>query len=384
MKKKTKKISMWLISAAFICGMVSCNDAKYTTMSNAAYLSEAQTTSFKKVTVDDKGGRTTITVRTAAPVDADTKLEIVYDVQAVENFNKRNGTNYLSLPQDFYTLEETEITIEKGKVSASIVNVKLAPLTDEMIESGSKYALPLSVRIVSGDMPLLDNAKSIVYILDQVIITSVPIMNRRNNFLVTKPIDVLTLNAWTIEFRINMSMLGTEIGQMNNQAIFGSWGPDSEIFFRFGDAPIKGNVFQVKTMGSQLNSIYEFNAKQWYHIAIVNDGTKVKLYVDGNLDSSMDSPGKQTVLDGDLEFGNPNYLKADVMLSEFRLWSIARTQTQIQNNMFAVSPKSSDLTFYFKFNEGEGDVFTDATGHGYVGHSKGTTQWIHGIRSDQK
>ncbi|MFA6832638.1 MAG: DUF1735 and LamG domain-containing protein [Bacteroidaceae bacterium] len=384
MKNKIQKISMWLMSAAFIFGMVSCNDAEYTTMSNAAYLSEAQTLSFKKVTVDDKGGKTTITVRTAAPVDADTKLEIVYDVQAVENFNKRNGTNYLPLPEDSYELGETEVTILKGKVSASMVNVKLAPFSDEMMESGSKYALPLSVKVVTGDIPLLDNAKSVVYILDQVIITSVPIMNRSNNFVIKKPIDELILDAWTIEFRLNISMLGTEIGQMNNQAIFGSWGPDSEIFFRFGDAPIKGNIFQVKTMGSQLNSIYEFNPKQWYHIAIVNDGTKVKLYVDGNLDSSMDSPGKQTVLNGDLGFGNNNYLKADVMLSEFRLWNVARTQAQLQNNMFAVSPKSPDLTFYFKFNEGEGNDFTDATGHGYIGSSKGNTQWVHGIRSDQK
>lgn len=372
------------MSAACIFSIASCNDAKYTTMSNAAYLSEAQTVSSKKVTVDNKGGNTTITVRTAAPVDVDTKLEIVYDIQAVENFNKRNGTSYLPLPKDSYELEDTEVTIKRGKVSDSMINVKLAPFSDEMIESGSKYALPLAVKVVSGDVPLLDNAKSIVYILDQVIITSVPIMNSRNNFVVKQPTEKLTLDQWTVEFRINMSVLGTHLGEMNNQAIFGCFGPSSEIFFRFGDAPIKGNVFQVKTMGLQLNSIYEFNAKQWYHIAIINDGTKVKLYVDGNLDSSMDSPGKQTVIVGDLGFGNTRYLRADVMLSEFRLWNVARTQTQIQNNMFAINPKNPDLTFYFKFNEGQGNAFADASGHGFSCSSVRTTKWIDGIRSDQK
>lgn len=375
---------MWLMSAAFIFGVVSCNDAEYTTMSNAAYLSEAQIVSSRQVTVDDKGGKATITARTASPVENDTKLQIVYDEQAVDNFNKRNGTNYVSFPKDFYKLDQDEVIIKKGKVSSQTINVKLSSYTAEMIESGSKYALPLSLKVISGDVPLLDNAKSIVYILDQVIITSVPIMNSDNNFEIEKPIEKLILDEWTIEFRVNMSVLGTRLGQLNNQAIFGCWGPGSEIFFRFGDAPIKGNIFQIKTMGSQLNSIYEFNAKQWYHIAIVNDGTKVKLYVDGNLDSSMDSPGKQTVIDGNLSFGNTSYLRADVMLSEFRLWDVPRTEAQIKNNMFAVNPKNPSLTFYLKFNEGEGNQFKDATGHGYTCRSKGTTQWIHGIRSDQK
>ncbi len=49
-------------------------------------------------------------------------------------------------------------------------------------------------------------------------------------------------------------------------------------------------------------------------------------------------------------------------MSEARIWSVVRSASQIQNNMTQVSPKSVGLEAYWRFNEGQGNVFEDATG----------------------
>ena len=70
---------------------------------------------------------------------------------------------------------------------------------------------------------------------------------------------------------------GTEIGELNNQMLFGGWAPsgkEGEIYTRFGDAAIEGNRLQIKTQGSQLNSKQLFKTNTWYHLAFVCEGTK--------------------------------------------------------------------------------------------------------------
>ena len=47
-----------------------------------------------------------------------------------------------------------------------------------------------------------------------------------------------------------------------------------------------------------------------------------------------------------------------------RLWNVARTSTQLKNNVNNVDPKSEGLLGYWKMNEGHGYTFEDATGNG--------------------
>ena len=52
-------------------------------------------------------------------------------------------------------------------------------------------------------------------------------------------------------------------------------------------------------------------------------------------------------------------------MSEVRLWSVARTRNQLQQNMLTVDPKSEGLELYYKFNGSEvqeGRTIKDATG----------------------
>ena len=73
-----------------------------------------------------------------------------------------------------------------------------------------------------------------------------------------------------------------------------------------------------------------------------------------------------------------------ILMSEARIWSVVRSASQIQNNMTQVSPKSVGLEAYWRFNEGQGNVFEDATGKGHTLTTSATPTWIDGILSTDK
>lgn len=386
--------------------LAGCEDANKGVIDNAIYLSEANQSIDKKVSVDNKGGTATLTVRAGEIVSQKITAEFVRDTDLLDKYNKRNGTAYVALPADMYEIENPVVEISGGSVSAATTTVKIKPLTQEMIDSGDKYALPVSITNVSGGLSVLESAGGIVYLLDQVIVTSVPIIGRVVG--VSSPIqgrlklrnEDYNLATWSFEMRVNMSKLGLEIGKLNNQAIWNMGIPegykptDGQVYIRFGDTPIKGNVLQVKLKGgsAQLNCNTEFNANQWYHLAFVCDGSKVSVYVDGELDSSIDLPVGSFHFGGYIAMASSGtYFAAELMASEVRFWTKAISQQQIKNNMFAINPQTEGLEGYWKMNEGTGVLFNDATGHGNNGFATmdgknpwSSINWKDNVRSDEK
>ncbi len=392
MKLKTNQYKyLVLLLAAVVLGFTSCDDAEYSVKDSVVYLVEASgATNSKKVTVDDNGGVTSLSVRTNKKTNHDVKASVRVDAEALNRFNTKNGTNYVALSEDFFTLSEKEAIISKGNVSASPISVNIDALTQDLIDSGNKFAIALTVN--SNDTEVLDGAETVVFVLDQVIVTSVPVLtgSRPAKLHMRQDYDV---TQWSLEMRVNMSQLGTAIGQLNNQALFaagpgdGKGAEEGEIYIRFGDAPIKGNVLQVKTQGTQINCNTEFNANTWYHLAFVCDGTSMRIYVDGTLDATLTTPNKPLHLDKEsfMLCGSGSWLKANVMLSEVRFYTKAISLNQIQNNMFAINPATDGLEGYWKMNEGTGIIFNDATGNDNEGKVQGgTINWVHGIRSDGK
>ena len=275
--------------------------------------------------------------------------------------------------------------MKAGEVLSSTVEVTIKPLSKEMVDSGKKYALP--VGIIGANTTLLAGASSILYQLEKTPIVTVPILNSRNNAKFNM-INDYSLTQWSVEFCVNIDRLGTGIGQLNNQAMFSAFAPggmDGEIYTRFGDAPIKGNIFQIKNQGTQINSNMEFSTNTWYHLAVVCDGVTLSLYVNGELDNQIAVTGKVTNLGKDkFGFGNTDYLKANVKVSELRFWTKAISQTQIKENMYSIDPTTEGLEAYWKMDEGSGNDFKDYTGHGNNGYSVGTTVWSPNERLDGK
>ncbi len=360
-----------------LIGVEGCDNAKYEVIDNGVYISEAAKSNINKITVDDKGGLSTITVRTASFCDNDVHIDLgKATANELAEFNQHNGTAYKILPDTCFSLSANKVVIPKGNISAPTVEVKVKPLGNELIESGDKYVLPVTIE--SADENIHKPAKTMFYTIDQVIITSAPYLKGRSiNVALDKKITTL---PWTLEYRIWVK----ELYASNYAQGVSFWGagPATEIYFRWGDANVPGNLIMTKTQGGQFISTKPAKGGQWYHHAWVHDGKTVKLYINGEFDTQMDSPGKISELEE--KFGLYSGQTA-FMWSEWRFWSVARTQKQIKENMFSVNPATEGLEIYFKFNEGKGKTFKDYAGkHNITAVADGDIEWKAGIRSDEQ
>ena len=365
--------------------LTGCNDAEYDTLSNQAYILQTNTNANTsvKLTVGAETASTTVNVRLSDVANAESSYRLVYDTAVVNEYNSINGTPYESLPESAYTLSSNETTIEAGASVSSPITLTVPPYTEALKTSGKKYAIGFRLENTSGNANVLSSGSKIVYILDQVVIQPVVVLDREHN-ISKELVKTYPLTEWTVEMNINKDVLYTQVGQGNNQAIFGAT-PD-EIYIRFGDAPIEGNRLQIKTQGTQMNSQMLFNEHTWYHLAFVCTGTKLYLYVNGQLDNSMDLPGKTTNV-SKIDICSPStYWLGSAMYSEVRFWQKARTQAEIANNMYSCDPTTPGLITYYKMDEGKGFSFRDASGNGNDAETTGQAvpEWVQDVRIDGK
>lgn len=365
--------------------LTGCNDAEYDTLSNQAYILQTNTNanSSLKLTVGAEVATTTVNVRLSDVANVENRYRLVYDTAVVNEYNRLNETPYVSLPQESFSLSSEETTIEAGASVSTPITLTVPPYSEALKASGKKYAIGFRLENTSGNASVLPSGSKIVYILDQVVIQPVVVLDQ-SHYVSQNLVKNYPLTEWTVEMNINKHILYTEVGRGNNQAIFGA-GPD-EIYIRFGDAPIEGNRLQIKTQGTQMNSLALFNEHTWYHLAFVCTGTKLYLYVNGQLDNSMDLPGKTTNVNS-INICSPSiYWLGNAMYSEVRFWQRARSQAEIANNMYACDPTTPGLITYYKMNEGEGYSFRDASGNGNNAETNGQAvpEWIQDVRIDGK
>lgn len=365
--------------------LTGCNDAEYDTLSNQAYILQTNTNanSSLKLTVGAEVATTTLNVRLSDVANVESRYRLVYDTAVVNEYNRLNETPYASLPQESFSLSSEEATIEAGTSVSTPITLTVPPYSEALKASGKKYAIGFRLENTSGNASVLPSGSKIVYILDQVVIQPVVVLDQ-SHYVSQNLVKNYPLTEWTVEMNINKHILYTEVGRGNNQAIFGA-GPD-EIYIRFGDAPIEGNRLQIKTQGTQMNSLALFNEHTWYHLAFVCTGTKLYLYVNGQLDNSMDLPGKTTNVNSINICSPSTYWLGNAMYSEVRFWQRARSQAEIANNMYACDPTTPGLITYYKMNEGEGYSFRDASGNGNNAETNGQAvpEWIQDVRIDGK
>lgn len=365
--------------------LTGCNDAEYDTLSNQAYILQTNTNanSSLKLTVGAEVATTTVNVRLSDVANVESRYRLVYDTAVVNEYNRLNETPYVSLPQESFSLSSEETTIEAGASVSTPITLTVPPYSEALKASGKKYAIGFRLENTSGNASVLPSGSKIVYILDQVVIQPVVVLDQ-SHYVSQNLVKNYPLTEWTVEMNINKHILYTEVGRGNNQAIFGA-GPD-EIYIRFGDAPIEGNRLQIKTQGTQMNSLALFNEHTWYHLAFVCTGTKLYLYVNGQLDNSMDLPGKTTNVNSINICSPSTYWLGNAMYSEVRFWQRARSQAEIANNMYACDPTTPGLITYYKMNEGEGYSFRDASGNGNNAETNGQAvpEWVQDVRIDGK
>jgi hypothetical protein len=129
------------------------------------------------------------------------------------------------------------------------------------------------------------------------------------------------------------------------------------------------------------------NTDTWYHIAGTYDGTTIKFYLNGVLSASEAKTGN---IDWDFPptdfrigaYHDDETHYFDGSVDEVRVWNVARTQAEIQANMYSpLAGSESGLVGYWPFEEGSGTTASDLTANGNNGTltNMDNSDWVNGI-----
>jgi hypothetical protein len=118
-----------------------------------------------------------------------------------------------------------------------------------------------------------------------------------------------------------------------------------------------GNIC-VPGCASAESPIGSLLAGVWQHLAMVFDGAEIRIYRNGTL---VDTEPHAGVAGGSAQLDIGRWGKSwHGLIDEVRVWSIARTQAEIQADMNAVlTGAEPGLDSYWRFEEGAGQTFSD-------------------------
>lgn len=121
----------------------------------------------------------------------------------------------------------------------------------------------------------------------------------------------------------------------------------------------------------------------WSHIAVVRQGTSVKIYVNGV--DKTETAGSH-IDPAYLGYRNASIGTSyapevfDGIISEVLIWNDARSQSQIKADMYGnFTGSESGLVGYWKLNEGSGTIAYDTTANNNRGTLYGDSVWFNPI-----
>jgi len=97
-------------------------------------------------------------------VSVDVEASIIADNNLVDEYNDVNSTSYLTVPDQWYTISNGNLTISSGETTTEPTQVTFN--SDASFESSGQYLLPL--RLTSSSLTIEDNADRVYIILDAI------------------------------------------------------------------------------------------------------------------------------------------------------------------------------------------------------------------------
>ncbi len=368
---KTKYLVLVIVLGGLLA---SCTNAE--PLKDVLYFTGTEESPVVKYTVDGPV-EIGVTVSASCLAAGDQKVMVKVNPNKLNTYNAETGKKYKLLPDDSYMLSGNELVLKTGQnVSEQLV---FSLLGVEKFEEGAIYCVPLSITDIEGGMPVLESSRTIYIVLNQVMIvkaaksTNMPIAFQSNPSLASVPAVTMEARVMVTKFASSKPFISTVMGV------------EEEFLLRFGDTTIKPNQIQLAGGGFPVTGKTEFEVNKWYHLAVVFDGSTIKLYVNGELDGQIDAPRPPIVLSGKMDSrrfcigASTNSRLLNGYISEARVWKKALTQNEIQNNMCYISPDNyKDMVAYWRFNEGGGSVIKDWTGNGWDINK--TLSWTTGVR----
>nr|WP_121273649.1 DUF1735 and LamG domain-containing protein [Pedobacter schmidteae] len=377
MKLIQNTYTLWICCLAFC--LAACTKSEYGPIDNSIYIANSSNDNYKILNIDNVDINEPFQVRTAQKSPETATISVVVDEEVLNTYNQRHSSDYVMLPASFFSLDKDQVTINKGEIMGSLINLKVKPLSNELAKSGLTYAIPLKIAGSNFGTSALQTGSSFLYVIAQTPYADVPVLKRANGMKMTLANSSVTVQDFTVEFLVKMSNLALN---RNNQILFNAadfptskGGSDGEIFTRFAadGAAGKWDKFQIKNQGKSYDATTSFVNNRWYHIACVNNNTtgKMQIYVNGVLDGSFDNAKLPTTVNSSSDRGfrfcgesdNDSYMVSNVQTAELRFWSVARTEAEIRSNMYGIKPTTPGLIGYWRANEGAGNVIKDVSGN---------------------
>lgn len=374
-----KTISSIFAAVSAIMLFSGCDNAEYKVIGNIVYLSDADgVTKAATYTVED-GVDIPLSVRLAQKTDRDVSVSLEFSQADLDAYNGDNGTEYVcldGLPSD------ASVTIPAGSISATYVLH-----VDDYAAEGTTYAVPVRLgEVRDGDVMVSAGQGHFIYVLSKPLIVSVPVMTgtgSEGTGVIAGGEWGFEVDSWTFEAWIRMSAYST-----NNQSFFrtGAANPGN-IFMRFGDANGPFNYIQVKIYGGQVQTASDLVAGRWYHWAMVYDGNVFTIYRNGEKDVEYTPTKPSRMVMEYARMMDTGYMFRDeCSISQARFWKTARTQSEIQSNMYyEINPENPGLIAYWPMDEGSGSTFRDISGNGrdMVAADGVVLRWEDGVRFDK-
>ncbi|MEZ4831483.1 MAG: LamG-like jellyroll fold domain-containing protein [Caldilineaceae bacterium] len=139
------------------------------------------------------------------------------------------------------------------------------------------------------------------------------------------PSDQITIEAWV--WRDDASRCETIAGK------------DFQTSYWLGFCSGKVRFYRAGT-GSFVDSTNGVPARRWVHVAVTYDGANVRFFIDSELDRTVAATGTLTTnslplgIGADLGASFPSYYFKG-LLDDVRIWNVARTQADIQADMYS-------------------------------------------------
>ena len=368
MKLNTIKFSVATLLIAGCAAFAGCaegDDFDYNKKS--ILITGTESNPLVKFVVEDTPSTYSITAQSTHKTEADVNIQLAIDNSLVEQYNAKNQASFFAVPDGSVELENSDVTITKGKAISSVAHVKV--VSTENFEDGRTYVIPVTIKSVStgSGEEVLEPSRTIFLKISRVLQFTSLVNNSAasSNFIFNEPVD---LTNFTYEIKMRADRFS---GSIQRVCAFEEKDGGNASMLRFGEAGMEANQLQWVSPAGSVPSATMFQAGRWYMVSLVYDGSSMSMYIDGVKDNSLGgSPKNNVVKFQRFELGmswggyrGSQYFPGRI--AEVRVWNRALSPTEMANGICGVDPASDGLVAYWKMNEGEGHIFKDATQHGY-------------------
>lgn len=282
---------------------------------------------------------------------------VTLDDSQVAKYNSLYGTKYTVLPAKYISYTKT-LNIKAGNILSDEGTAKVT-VSDEL-KDNTAYMFALRLTSVSG-ASVTPNTQLLMVSFEK-------IKGQIKNTLAVTRDEYLEVDnggyssvsdigyTFTMEGLINIQKF-RGAGDNGEAGISTFMGTEGRTLLRFGDNGVDPDHLQANGQDIGL----KFKTNQWYHIALVVDGSKTIAYVNGKKITEFNSPGSLRTFYIGKSWSEGRGIVAH--FSELRLWNVARTAEQIKDNMYEVNPTESGLYAYWKMNEVKDNKIPDASGN---------------------